>query len=73
MTDSQFEGGCLCGEVRFRATGQPKWIVWCHCESCRKHSGAPASVFVSYEHTAIMMTEGAITKFESSIGVKGLC
>ena len=73
MTD-KFDGGCLCGAVQFRASGKPKWILWCHCESCRKHSGAPASVFVSYEHTAIEATKGAITKFESSPGVKrGFC
>jgi hypothetical protein len=22
-----------------------KWVAWCHCQSCRKHSGAPVSVF----------------------------
>ncbi len=44
MSD-QFEGGCLCGAVRFVATGQPKSVAWCHCQSCRKHSGAPVSVF----------------------------
>lgn len=68
------EGGCLCGEVRFAASGEPKWVLWCHCESCRKHSGAPASVFVSYEHPAMTMIRGEITKFASSPGVKrGFC
>lgn len=46
-----FEGGCLCGAVRF-ATGQPKSVFWCHCQSCRKHSGAPVSVFVGFDHGA---------------------
>jgi hypothetical protein len=46
----RFEGGCLCGAVRFVATGQPKGVAWCHCESCRKHSGAPVSVFVLRTH-----------------------
>jgi hypothetical protein len=60
--------------VRFRAAGQPKWVLWCHCESCRKHSGAPASVFVSYEHDALKITQGEIVKFDSSPGVKrGFC
>ena len=42
------EGRCLCGAVRFRAWGPPKWVMWCHCDSCRRHSGAPASVLPPY-------------------------
>jgi len=62
MTD-QFEGGCLCGAVRFIATGQPKGVAWCHCQSCRKHSGASVSVFVAFDRTAYTVTKGEITKF----------
>jgi hypothetical protein len=51
MSD-QIEGGCLCGAVRFVATGEPLNVAWCHCESCRKHSGAPVSVFVAFPHDA---------------------
>ncbi len=64
----QFEGGCLCGAVRFVATGLPKGVYWCHCQSCRKHSGAPASVFVAFERTAYRVTRGEITKFELDAG-----
>jgi len=62
----QFEGGCLCGAVRFTATGRPKGIYWCHCQSCRKHTGAPVSVFVAFEPEAYKVTKGEITKFDSS-------
>jgi len=69
-----YEGGCLCRAVRLRADGDPKWILWCHCQSCRKHSGAPASVFVCFEHSAYTVTKGEITKFNSSPGVlRGFC
>lgn len=69
-----FDGGCLCGAVRFKATGKPNWILWCHCQSCRRHSGAPASVFVAFDHTAVTMTKGEITRFNSSPGtVRGFC
>src|SRR6266700_3061027 len=62
MSD-QFEGGCLCGAVRFVATGQPESVAWCHCESCRKHSGAPVSVLVAFKCNAYVVTEGQITRF----------
>jgi hypothetical protein len=69
-----YEGRCLCGDVRFHATGKPKWVLWCHCESCRRHSGAPASVFVSFADDAVAVTNGEITKFTSSPGVeRGFC
>ncbi len=63
--DDEFEGGCLCGVGRFVATGQPKWAAWCHCQSCRKHSGAPVSVFAAFERTPYVVTKGEIAKFSS--------
>jgi hypothetical protein len=73
MSD-QFEGSCLCGAVRFLATGQPESVAWCHCESCRKHSGAPVSVFVAFKRDAYVVTDGQITKFNSSPGRwRGFC
>ena len=69
-----FDGGCLCGGVRFSAKGKPKWVAWCHCQSCRKNSGAPVSVFVAFEHSAYVVTKGEITKFASSPGtLRGFC
>ena len=69
-----FSGRCLCGAVRFEARGRPKGVFWCHCNSCRRHSGAPVSVFVGFENDAVTMTEGTITTFKSSPGTtRGFC
>ena len=32
-------GGCLCGAVRYRATGEPMMVGDCYCVDCRKSSG----------------------------------
>ena len=37
---TQVTGGCLCGQVRLRATGAPDRVGLCHCLDCRKHHGA---------------------------------
>ena len=73
MSD-QIEGRCLCGAVRFVAKGAPTAVAWCHCQSCRKHSGAPVSVFVGFERGAYTVTKGEITRFKSSPGTtRGFC
>jgi hypothetical protein len=41
-------GHCLCGRVRYRARGQPKFRCYCHCESCRRATGAPVTAYAGY-------------------------
>jgi hypothetical protein len=72
--NEQVHGGCLCGVVRFVAAGDPADVAWCHCQSCRRHSGAPVSVFVAFRHDTYQVTKGEITKFNSSPGrLRGFC
>jgi hypothetical protein len=71
----RLEGGCLCGAVRFVATGQPEAVYWCHCQSCRRHTGAPVAAFALYDLKAYTVTKGEITKFDSTPGKtrRGFC
>jgi hypothetical protein len=32
-------GACLCGAVRFSASGALRGVVYCHCSQCRRQSG----------------------------------
>ena len=34
------DGGCLCGDVRFRVTGPLRDVIACHCSMCRRATGA---------------------------------
>ena len=52
---SEFKGGCLCGKIRFQASGSPYRVGICHCLDCRKHHGAlfHASAIFPQEAVAI--------------------
>lgn len=50
----QVTGGCLCGGVRYVATGRPWRVGLCHCLDCRKHHGA---LF----HASAIFPEDAVT------------
>ncbi|WP_293679111.1 GFA family protein [uncultured Phenylobacterium sp.] len=38
------EGGCRCGQVRFRITTPEMLTLACHCRGCQRMTGAPYSV-----------------------------
>ncbi len=38
-TEQTANGGCLCGAVTYKVTGQLRPILYCHCEQCRRTSG----------------------------------
>jgi len=49
MNDTKtLDGGCLCGLVRYRLSGQPSKVACCHCQSCRRASGAPYVPWVTF-------------------------
>ncbi len=56
MKTHQYEGGCLCGAIRFRATGSPAKPHTCSCVSCRKHSGSLTLSWVEFPAPSVEWT-----------------
>lgn len=61
---SGFKGGCLCGEIRYEVLGDPVNMWNCHCDDCRKSSGASyaTNVFVKLEYLTVV--KGETAKFQ---------
>lgn len=69
MSDDVHEGGCLCGGIRYRADGEPKWVAYCHCRSCRRATGGPVSAYAGLLRERFTWLTGEPARFESSPGV----
>jgi hypothetical protein len=66
MTDGTVEGGCLCGAIRYRVTGESIVRTLCHCRSCRLASGAPSVAWVVFRRSDFAFITGTPTRFNSS-------
>jgi hypothetical protein len=51
-------GGCLCGALRYEATGAPYNVSHCHCIDCRRTSGAPFVTWASFRRSEFRFTKG---------------
>ena len=50
------EGGCLCGAIRFEATGPAEKPHTCSCKMCQRHSGALTTCWVEFPKEAVQWT-----------------
>jgi hypothetical protein len=68
------DGGCLCGAVRYRVSGQPRSSSVCHCRSCRLATGAPAVGWVVFEQRQFEWLQGEpATRHSSPQVTRGFC
>ena len=61
-------GGCMCGSVRYETAGEPFAINYCHCRSCRRHTGAPVVALAGYRADQLRFSGDERRRYESSPG-----
>ena len=67
-------GGCLCGAIRFEVNGPSIWRTLCYCHSCCHSTGAPVVAWACFNKGQFKIVSGAISRYESSVGVfRGFC
>lgn len=60
------DGGCLCGEVRYRISGAPLSSQICHCFSCRRAAGAQSVAYLTVSDTDFSFISGEPVEYRSS-------
>jgi len=54
----EISGSCFCNAAQFRLNDEPKGVVNCHCNFCRKHSGAAFSTYIVVPEAALEIVSG---------------
>jgi hypothetical protein len=58
MIEGPFQGGCLCGAIRYQVDGPALQTSYCHCSDCRKASGAPAVAWTFFKSGTLRWLRG---------------
>jgi hypothetical protein len=64
------DGGCLCGQVRFRVTGPLLDSGYCHCRMCQRNSGAPVVAWATFSAASFSWIAGEPGTYASSAQAK---
>ena len=56
--EAGLKGGCQCGAITYSSNALPTHMTNCHCQTCRKLSGAPFMTFASFPKASITWTSG---------------
>lgn len=70
---SEITGGCLCGGVRYRATGTPLNARICHCRQCQKAVGAAFNARILYPADQVRLEGPYKTRHSSTDLLRGFC
>jgi hypothetical protein len=58
MNELQLEGGCTCGNIRYRMTTKPMFVHCCHCRWCQRETGASFALNAMIEADRVILLNG---------------
>lgn len=67
------EGGCQCGAVRYKLSGEAMHHALCHCNDCRNSAGAPMVGWAMYPEDALSVAGAPKTYASSEHGRRSFC
>lgn len=71
---NKHQGGCLCGAVRYVATGPLRDVIFCHCAQCRKQTGLYYAATAVDKANLEITSEADLTWYSASdFAQRGFC
>ncbi len=66
--ETKYLGGCLCGQIRYEATGPAEKPHTCSCKMCQRHTGSLTAAWVEFLREKVKWTGagGTPSTFRSS-------
>lgn len=58
-----YEGGCLCGAVRYRLSQRPLAVNACHCMDCKKLTGATHLLMLLAKRDGFAPLQGEVERY----------
>ena len=58
-----YSGGCLCGAVRYSLNARPATMTACHCDACKKLSGATNLLVVTAPRETFHHLSGDVQRY----------
>ena len=69
MAKTTTKGYCQCRAIEYAFEGAPKWVMHCHCESCRRAVSSPVATYIGVSLDQFRYLKGEPASYESSPGV----
>ena len=61
-----YNGGCLCGALRYENSSAPIESGYCHCHTCQRSTGAIFLAYASFPVTGFRYSTGVPSIYQSS-------
>ena len=68
LPELPLKGGCHCGAVRYAITARPLAVNACHCDDCKRLSGASFGLYLHVPKAALDVTGGPRDTFRRKGG-----
>ncbi len=67
MGKSKLRGHCYCGAVQFEISGEPSWVCYCHCDSCRRHTASVVTTYAQFHLDQVNFTHAQPSSYVTDL------